>query len=112
MAMLVPIQLWIEVALLILILASAWRNLVRQRGPKSIVGLSLRGDGRLEFSRRDGTHGEAGIHPHTTVTAQFAVLLLCQAGRSEVLVLLPDALAREDFRLLRLWLRWRTAADT
>ena len=111
MAMLVPIHFWIKLALLMLVLASAWGNLRRQHGPKSIVSLSLRGDGQLEFSRRDGTRGEARVHPHTTVTAQLVVLLLRQAGRSEVLVLMPDALASEDFRLLRLWLRWRTAAD-
>lgn len=107
--MLVSLPLWIKFALLASIFASVWRNLIRQRGPHSIVSLTLRGDGWLEFSRQDGSRGEARLHPHTTVTSLMTVLLLRQEGRIEALVLLPDAIESEDFRLLRLWLRWRTA---
>lgn len=107
--MAVSLPLWIKLALTMLVLASIWLNLNGLSGPRSIVSLTLREDGILEFSRRDGSSGEARPHPHTTVTSLMTIMLLRQQGRIEALVLLPDALAAEDFRLLRLWLRWRSA---
>ncbi len=105
---LVFLPLGIKLALILLVLASACLNLLRLFGPHRFVSLTLRGDGILEFCRKDGSHGEASIHRHSAVTPLMTVLLLCTEGRSEALVLLPDAIAAEDFRLLRLWLRWRT----
>jgi len=99
----------LKIVLLTAIIASAWLSLVRLTGPNRICRLTLRDDGRLEFARVDGSCGEARLHPQTTVTAFLCVLLLRAQARVEALVLLPDALAAEDFRLLRLWLRWRAA---
>ncbi|HUY01834.1 MAG TPA: protein YgfX [Rhodocyclaceae bacterium] len=100
---------WLKIVLLAAILVSTWRRLNRLRGPGRICRLTLRADGRLEFSRVDGSCGVASVHPQTTVTAFLCVLLLRIQARVEALVLLPDALDAEDFRLLRLWLRWRAA---
>ena len=108
--MLVALPLWLKLALLAAILASAWRIHRQLRGRHHIVSLVLRGDGLLEFSRQDGSHGEAGLHRHSTVASLMTILLLCREGRTESLVLLPDAIASEDFRLLRLWLRWCVAS--
>ena len=110
-ALLISIPWWLKLVLLAAILASALHQLLRLTGQRRICRLILRDDGRLEFSRIDGSCGEARIHPQTTVTSLLAVLLLRQEGRIEALVLLPDALDAEDFRLLRLWLRWRAARD-
>ena len=107
--MLVSLSLWVKAALLAAVCVSAWLTLKRQRGPRRLVGLTLRSDGWLEFSRQDGSRGESRIHPQTTVTPFMTVLLLRQEGRIEALVLFADAVGGEDFRLLRLWLRWRTA---
>ena len=102
---------WLKIVLLTAILGSIWRSLIRLRGPGRICRLTLREDGRLEFSRVDGSCGVASVHPQTTVTAFLCVLLLRAQARVEALVLLPDALAAEDFRLLRLWLRWCAAGS-
>lgn len=107
--LLLPPSWWLKLFLLVTILVSAWRSLVRLAGQRRICSLTLEADGRLAFERVDGSAGQARMHPQTTVTAFLCVLLLRVQGRVEALLLLPDALSPEDFRQLRLWLRWRAA---
>lgn len=38
------------------------------------------------------------------------VLLYRQEGRLQAMTLLGDSLQKEDFRQLRLWLRWQSTA--
>jgi toxin CptA len=71
--------------------------------------LVLHGDGRLEKVGAGDTADELIVHPHTTVLPFLIVLLYRYNGRTGSLVVLGDSLAREDFRQLRLWLRWRAA---
>lgn len=103
----VVFSLWIKLMLLFAIGASAWQTLRRLHGSGRIARLTLRSDGHLEYVRINGESGEAQIHPHTTVTSWLTVVLLRQAKRIEVLVVMPDVLNRDDFRQLRLWLRWQ-----
>ncbi|MFA4968694.1 MAG: protein YgfX [Sulfuritalea sp.] len=97
---------WLAAILLVLIGASLAR--VRAKSPLSM--LVLRGDGRLETVGADGTASEAVVHPHTLVLSFLVVLLYRQQGRLRALTLLADSLAAEDYRQLRLWLRWRSTA--
>jgi len=97
---------WLAAILLILIGAS----LARRRGMSPVATLVLRGDGRLETVGADGTATEAIVHPHTLVLSFLVVLLYRQRGRLRSLTVLGDSLAAEDFRQLRLWLRWRSTA--
>lgn len=83
--------------------------MARLRGSSAVAGLILHGDGRLEKVGADGTANELVPHPHTTVLPFLVVLLYRQDGRLTALTLLADSLAAEDFRQLRLWLRWRMA---
>ena len=98
---------WTVALLLILVGAS----LARVRGKPEVTGLVLRGDGELETVGADGTPSAAAVHPHTLVVSFLVVLLYRQQGRSRSLTLLSDSLAAEDFRQLRLWLRWRAGAQ-
>jgi hypothetical protein len=68
------------------------------------------GDGSIEIVGADGTASEAVVHPHTLVLSFLVVLLYRCQGRLRALTLLGDSLAEEDFRQLRLWLRWRPTA--
>ena len=97
---------WLAVVLLIMIGAS----LGRLRRPSPVAGLVLSSDGRLQIVGADGTASEAVVHPHTLVLSFLVVLLCRQEGRLRMLTLLADSLATEDFRQLRLWLRWRSTA--
>ena len=97
---------WLAAALLMVIGAS----LACQRRAFPVAGLVLNGDGRLEIVGADGTASEVAVHPHTFVVSFLVVLLYRQERRLRALTLLADSLAVEDFRQLRLWLRWRSSA--
>jgi toxin CptA len=94
---------WLAAVLLLLTGAS----LARMRRPPAVASLALRGDGSIEIVGADGTASEAVVHPHTLVLSFLVVLLYRCQGRLRALTLLGDSLAEEDFRQLRLWLRWR-----
>jgi hypothetical protein len=97
---------WLAAVLLLLIGAS----LARARLVTPVATLLLRGDGRLETVGADGTASEATVHPHTLVLSFLVVVLYRQDGGLRSLTLLADSLTAEDFRQLRLWLNWRSAA--
>lgn len=98
---------WLAAVLLMMIGAS----LARLRRAMPISGLVLNGDGRLEIVGADDTASEVIVHPHTFVLSFLVVLLYRQERRLRSLTLLADSLAAEDFRQLRLWLRWRSTAN-
>ncbi len=93
-----------------LLLLPVGLSLARQRRPPPVAAIVLRGDGDIEIVGADGTAGEAVVHPHTLVLSFLVVLLYRQQGRLRSLTLLGDSLAPEDFRQLRLWLRWQSTA--
>jgi toxin CptA len=97
---------WLMAGFLLLIGAS----LAHFRRALPITGLVLHGDGRIEIVGADGVASDAAVHPHTLVLSFLIVLLYRQQGRLRSLTLLGDSLSDEDFRQLRLWLRWRSAA--
>ncbi len=97
---------WLGVVILLAIGASLAR--LRRRLP--VENLVLHGDGRLETVGTDGTVSEVLVHPHTLVLSFLVVLRYRQQGRPNSVTLLGDSLAPEDFRQLRLWLRWRSTA--
>ncbi len=97
---------WLMAILLALIGAS----LARLRRASPTETLLLRGDGRLEKLGAGDTACELTVHPHTLVLSFLVVLLYRQEGHLRALTLMDDSLAAEDFRQLRLWLRWRSTA--
>lgn len=99
---------WIKPALLLLIAISLWHGRHCLGGSRRIVSLTLRDKGVAEYIRANNESGEAGISLQSTVTPLLTVVLLRQQRRLEALVLLPDSLSPDDYRRLRLWLRWQT----
>ena len=95
-------------AALFLILIGA--SLAHLRVSPTVATLVLHRDGRIETVGADGTASEAAVHPHTFVVSFLVVLLYRQERRLRSLTLLSDSLAAEDFRQLRLWLRWQRGA--
>lgn len=74
---------------------------------KSTATLILHGDGRIEKLGAGDTVSEVVLHPHTTGLPFLVILLYREKKRLQSLVLLKDSLETEDFRQLRLWLRWQ-----
>ncbi len=101
-----PVPAWLMAVLLLLVgasLAHVRRSLPGER-------LVLHGDGRLEKVGAGDTANEVTVHPNSLVLSFLVVLLYRERGRMRSMVLMPDSVAAEDFRQLRLWLRWRSIA--
>ncbi|MDR1062856.1 MAG: hypothetical protein LBL48_02815, partial [Azoarcus sp.] len=87
-------------------------SLRRSLSPLGVVSLRLYENGGLECVLPDGTSLPAVPLPDTTVFSWLVALRLKAEGRKRIisLPLFPDHMSREEFRLLRLWLRWNRAA--
>lgn len=77
------------------------------RSPR-VVGLRLAARDRLECLLADGDWLAATVLADSTVFARLIVLRLRigEEQRESSLVLLPDQMPADQYRLLRLWLRW------
>ncbi|SBT04342.1 conserved hypothetical protein [Candidatus Accumulibacter aalborgensis] len=95
--------------LLALLALSAWHAL--RRSP--VVALRLTEGGELAFLSAAGDRVLVSVKPETVVFSQLIVLRARDddQGRLMTLVLLTDSMSAEQFRQLRLWLRWRPDAS-
>lgn len=81
--------------------------IAKSTSAKNTATLILHGDGRIEKLGAGDTVSEVVLHPHTTGLPFLVILLYREKKRLQSLVLLKDSLETEDFRQLRLWLRWQ-----
>lgn len=88
---------------------SGWHALRRS----VVVGLRLSEDGELAFLSTAGDRIAVSVRPDTVVFSQLIVLRARDEvqGSLRTLVVLPDSMSVEQFRQLRLWLRWRADAS-
>jgi toxin CptA len=81
------------------------------RAPQAVTGLELSADGRVAVADPSGDWLTARVRSVAVPVPWLAVVTLRDAlGQRRAAVVLPDALDREAFRRLRVWLRWGTAA--
>ncbi len=72
----------------------------------------LYGPDRLDCLLADGSHAALEVQPDSTVFSRLIVLSMRIGEEKQVshLALLPDHMTTEQFRVLRLWLRWHAVA--
>ena len=109
---LAPLPHWLAALLMPVFLGSTWHTMRRdgfRSLQHSLVGLRFDADCRCEFQARTGAWHEAALLGSSFVAPYLTVLNLKPAGGRLVkhLVILPDAVNTEDFRRLRVWLKWR-----
>ncbi len=107
-----PLPLWLMALTWVALGISAWTLSYRHallRQPGSLIRLQSRADGSLEGLSRDGEWLAFSLLPRSTLSPFFAVLCLkpLGGGRSRTVTLFPDALSAQDWRSLRVWLRWQ-----
>lgn len=81
-------------------------------GSKAVVKRIAAGE-TLQFALRDGQWHEGEVLGSTTVTSFLTVINLRVGSQRGIrsIVILPDSMAADDYRRLRVWLRWRPAAQ-
>ncbi len=99
----VPVVWYVRGALLPILAFSLWRAL----RPCEILSLRLSVGEGLSCCLDNGERIKATVLPESTVFVWLVVLRLRidEAG-VRTLTLFPDQMSREEFRMLRLWLRW------
>lgn len=75
--------------------------------------LKLHADGRLEWREAAASWQSATALPGSTVSVWLCLLAYRTEGerRARHLTILPDSLEGDDFRRLRVWLRWRAGVE-
>ena len=108
---------WVQVVaaagLTLNLIVCIWRQAL-MRGANSAVAIEIRSDNTLAVQARHGAWREYAVLGNTYVSPYLTVLNLQQADAKVIkrIALLPDSLDAEDFRKLRVWLRWKEARAT
>lgn len=108
----VPLALWLKIALVSILVASLMHVLTREAWrirSSSIVELQCEREGGVLIKLRSGKELEARVLGSSFVAAYLTIVLIKPhaSRRVRAVVLLPDALEPELFRQLRVWLKWR-----
>jgi toxin CptA len=113
-ALLIPLEmpLWLKVSMAFVLTLSLVHSLVEhalRRGRSSLIGLELRDEDRAAVQTPDGEWHDARVLPTTYVSPVLTVinLRIPPAILARHAVIVPDAIRAEDFRQLRVSLRWR-----
>ncbi|HKW37066.1 MAG TPA: protein YgfX [Burkholderiales bacterium] len=98
---------WLAWTLILLSLGvTSARALLRTTG--QAVSLELHEDGRASWKNRLGRWQESRLGGSHFVSAVLAIIeLKTSPGRTKRVVIAADSVTPEDFRRLRVWLRWR-----
>ena len=112
MIALVSLPLWLQLialAALVLSLMFYVRQYALLRSPNAVVAIDIASDDALSIQTRSGGRIECKVLGSTYVTAFLAVLNLREkdSGAVRRAVILSDSVDKEDFRKLRVWLRWK-----
>lgn len=93
----------------VLLIVIGW-SLCHALRPPRILGLRISGRDGLDGRLADGNRIALTALPDSTVFTRLIVLRLRigEEKRVSSLALLPDQMSAEQFRWLRLWLRWHT----
>ena len=108
----VSLPAWIKVIIAAVLVVSCWFSVRRAAlllTPHSAVAIEFTSDKLLSVKTRASDWSEYEVLGSTYVAAFLTVLNLRQTERKTVrhVVILPDGIDNEDFRKLRVWLRWQ-----
>jgi len=112
MVVLAGMPLWLDliaIAALVANLVFVARQTALLRAPDAVLGLEITSDDKLSIQTRRGGWIECEVLGSTYVISFLTILNLkgIDSGRTMRAVIMPDSLDAEDFRKLRVWLRWK-----
>lgn len=107
----VGMPLWLQliaIAALVVNFAFEVRRSALLRSPDAVVAIEIASDDALSIQTRRGDWIECEALGSTYVTSFLSILNLKEhGGGARRAVVLPDSIDAEDFRKLRVWLRWK-----
>jgi toxin CptA len=108
------ISLWLKLGLSLALWLSLLFSIRRDAlllARDSIVALELNQDGSGTLKTRGGEWQECALLGSSFISPYLTILNLEFGNRLQArhAVLLPDSLGAEDYRRLRVWLRWKSA---
>ena len=109
---LVGMQQWLQLLAIAALLANLAYVVARAallRGSSAVVALEVTSDNALSIQTRSGEWIECEVLGSTYVVSFLTVLNLREIEKGSVrhIMILPDSMDAEDFRRLRVWLRWK-----
>ena len=112
MVALAGMPFWLEliaIAALVASLVFDVRQTALLHAPDAVITLEIASDDKLSIQTRRSEWIECEVLDSTYVTSFLTILNLkgIDSGRNTRAVILPDSLDAEDFRKLRVWLRWK-----
>src|SRR5258708_301096 len=112
----VDMTLWLEliaIAALIVNLVAALRRTALLLAPDSVVAIEIGSDDTLSIQTRRGSRIDGCEVLGSTYVAAFLAIINLREPETRAIrhvVLLRDSIDAEDFRRLRVWLRWKGSA--
>lgn len=106
-----PLPSWVTLSAAMLLLGSAIHSVHRHallRGRQAITALTFSDRETMRVSFRDGSSHAGCVLGSSTIGTTLTLLNIALDGRRLPVhvVLLGDSLSTDDFRRLRVWLRW------
>ena len=100
----------------ILLIASSWIYYGRRAlllTLQAIVAIMIKENGEIEFSLRNGTASQGILVSGSYIHPWFSTICFRKDGKRfyQVIAVLPDMLSQEQFRQLRVWLKWKKFED-
>ena len=105
-----PMAWWASTVLAALLVASALRTISRdvlRRGPRAVTALEFADREQVQIRTGDGNWHGGRLLGTSTIGASLAVLNIRLEGQGiQHVVISRDGIDGDDFRRLRVWLRW------
>lgn len=112
LVVLVPLPQWLKAAAITALLVSlafyVWQTALL-RSPHAVVAIEVASDETFSVQTRRGDWLGCEVLGSTYVASFLTVLNLREPEKRTVrhVVVLPDSMDADDFRRLRVWLRWK-----
>jgi len=105
------LQQWVlTVSLVVNVVFEVWKAALL-RAPNAVVAIEIARDDTLSIQTRRGKWVSCEVLGSSYVVSFMVILdLKGKDGAGRRAVILPDSLDAEDFRKLRVWLRWKRSA--
>ena len=103
-----PLSWQLRFAMSMVVALMAWRAVQRIAGRASVSSMQLDVDRRLKIVGRNGREMNGEVQPQTYVAEWVTTVVWRPAGArfSRSVLILPDSLSRDDYRCLRVLLRY------